>query len=149
MKPLVYLATAYEHGDFIETIVVPMLARRGILPGSSWHLGMRESRKDDIASLPIDRIRDIALLNDCEILGAHAVLMIAQPKCREAWCEVRLAVALEVPVVVVRGGQSLPLTAHREGVEVVETVAEGVDRIAAIVAEREEAAAEIAVAVAL
>jgi hypothetical protein len=112
----------------VETNVRPALERRGLRLSSSWHAGPLQD--PDLTRLPPRALQEIADKNDRDIAESNAMLLLYETACRETLCELRYALVLEIPVVLVSHGETLPLSAYRDGVTRVRNLSEAVDVLA-------------------
>lgn len=134
----IYIATTYQNADWVETVLRPMIEARGLSVRSTWH--EKASGPERLDELPLSTVMEIAEQNDRELADADAVLVIAHERCRETWAELRLAVILEIPAIVV--GPPWPLSAYRHGVSRVRDVATAMDVLVAMRRESMGRAAE-------
>lgn len=111
----------------------------GIEATSSWAETCDDApeRLDD---MPLDEVRALAALNDHALATSDVVLVLPREGAgREMYAEARLAIAIGLPVIWV--GSPRPLSAYREGVVRVDTVAEAFRELYERQNERDSAAA--------
>jgi hypothetical protein len=123
-----YIATRYAMRAHVENVVRPMVERRGIIVSSRWHVP--PYLDEDLTKHPLHVVREILEQNDRDIADSDAMLLLYEDGVRETLCELRLALVLEIPVVIVSHGETLPGSAYRLGVERVRSLSESLDVLA-------------------
>jgi len=116
-----YVAAPFGDAPFVREVHA-CLRLLGIEPTSSWaeHADGSPEQLDD---MPIAEVRALAERNDHALATSDVVLVLPREGAgREMYAEARLAIAIGLPVVWVAGPR--PLSAYREGVVRVETLAE-------------------------
>lgn len=124
----IYIAGPFSYARFIETSIVPKLTSRGIGIASTWH-NPPFVETESLERMPPRAVREIAEKNDHDLANAGGMVLLADQKCRETWCELRYATLLDLPVVIVGEPTpyKLPLSAYRLTVQRVATVEDAVD----------------------
>ncbi|MGO8994461.1 MAG: hypothetical protein ACLQVI_14175 [Polyangiaceae bacterium] len=118
----VYLAAPFLDAPVVRDLGATLEAL-GIGVTSTW--ARHASGPEALGAMPVDEVRRIALANDRDLLAAHLVVALAREGGgAEMFAEVRLALAHRIPVVWI--GTRRPLSAYREGVLRVASLAEGV-----------------------
>ena len=117
----VYLAAPYLDAPRVRDLDTELDAL-GIDVTSTW--AHAASGAEALGAMPVDEVRRIALANDRDLLGAHLLVALACDGAgAEMFAETRLALAHRIPVLWV--GTRRPLSAYREGVLRVASLAEG------------------------
>ncbi|GAC1351817.1 MAG: hypothetical protein NVSMB1_08520 [Polyangiales bacterium] len=114
----VYVAAPYTDAPHVRAVHERLRALR-MSPTSSW--ADHAQGEEDFSKMSAKALRAIAKRNDDALSRAHAV--IALPRAgvgREMFAEVRIALSLNIPVVWV--GETLCLSAFRDGVKRVATL---------------------------
>ncbi|WP_394849821.1 hypothetical protein LZC95_20485 [Pendulispora brunnea] len=123
-RPRVYVAAPYEDAALVREVHERLRLHRAHAT-SEWARNARGA--DDLASLPRERRRALALANDFAVSTSDAVMVLARPGAGgEMFCEARLAIACHVPVFWV--GREI-LSTSREGVSVCEDVNDALLRV--------------------
>ena len=117
-----YVAAPFERAPEVRDLHA--LARPlGLTAVSFW--AEEAHGPENLRALPRDVARALGRKNDRDLLSAHLVVALASYGAGgEMFAEVRLALAHRIPVLWV--GARRPLSAYREGVLRVSSVAEGV-----------------------
>jgi len=117
----VYLAAPFVDARDVRDLDARLEAL-GIGVTSTW--AHAASGPELLGAMPVDDVRRIALANDRDLLAAQLLVALAREGAgAEMFAEVRLALAHRIPVLWV--GTRRPLSAYREGVLRVATIAEG------------------------
>lgn len=115
-----YVAAPFIDASFVREVHA-CLRLLGIEPTSSW--AEHANGPEDLESMPLDEVRAIAERNDHALATSDVVLVLPRETAgREMYAEARIALAIGLPVVWVGGPK--PLSAYREGVARVDSLAE-------------------------
>lgn len=130
--PRVYIAAEFAKAQWVDCVVAPALTARGCEVVSSWHRPPHREI-EGLADLPEHLRHDIIATNDRDLSKADAVIVIASVRARETWCELVTAWRAGMRCVVVEPMDgTMPLSAYRPGVVLVDKVADAVEAIAAM-----------------
>lgn len=106
----VYVAAPYIDAEKVR-LVHAQLISRGMLPVSDW--ADTATGKEDLASMPIEDVRAVAMHNDLRVDSAQAVLVLARPDAgAEMYAEASRAI-LRGTFVVWLGHRPLSAYRHR------------------------------------
>jgi len=122
----VYIAAPFADAALVRAIE-PRLLPLGAESHSGW--AQHANGPEQLDSMPLQSIQNIAAANDRDLMSAFAVLVLSRDGAGgEMFAEARLALEYGIPVVWV--GARRPLTAYRPGVVRVDTLEEALDLIA-------------------
>jgi hypothetical protein len=116
-----YLAAPFLDAPLVRDLDAHLVSL-GIGVTSAW--AAAANGPEALEALAPEDVRRIALANDRDLLSAHVVVVLARDGAgAEMFAEARLALAHRIPVVWV--GTRRPLSAYRDGVLRVASLAEG------------------------
>jgi hypothetical protein len=117
----VYLAAPFADATNVRELDAKVDAI-GVTVTSTWAHGA--SGAEDLESLSVAEVRQIAAVNDRDLLEADLLVALARDGAGgEMFAEVRLALAHRIPILWI--GTRRPLSAYRDGVLRVPNLAEG------------------------
>ncbi len=118
-----YVAAPFADAPFVREVHA-CLRLLGIEPSSSWaEAPSADGQPERLDLMPIEQVRAIAERNDHALATSDVVLVLPRDGAgREMYAEARLAIAIGLEVIWVGGPR--PLSAYREGVSCVETLAD-------------------------
>jgi hypothetical protein len=108
----IYFAAPYDDAPLVQRLHT-RAKTMGLKPMSHWAETAHGS--EQLATMPIERVRSIAWDNDVDLKSSQVVIVLAREGAGgEMFAEARLALTHEIPVIWV--GDRRPLTAYRPGV---------------------------------
>lgn len=116
-----YVAAPFGDAPFVREVHA-CLRLLGIEPTSSW-AEHADGTPEQLDAMPLAEVRALADRNDHALATSDVVLVLPREGAgREMYAEARLAIAIGLPVIWVSGPR--PLSAYREGVVLVDSLAE-------------------------
>lgn len=130
-----YVAAPFGDAPFVREVHA-CLRLLGIEPTSCW-ADAGDGSPERLDLMPLDEVRALAERNDHALATSDVVLVLPREGAgREMYAEARLAIAIGLPVLWVGGPR--PLSAYREGVARVDSLAEAFQHLTTLRAERAE-----------